>query len=61
MSAKKAPSTSASISAGSGVGSLIEMAAAMLGHPLPPGAGTVLGGMVAGAAHWFQKKRAAAK
>lgn len=31
---------------GTAAGTLIELAAAMTGHPLPPGAGAALGGML---------------
>jgi hypothetical protein len=48
MPRKKAPSNAVTVGGASGTaaGTLIEIAAAMTGHPLPPGAGAALGGML---------------
>lgn len=49
MKRKKAPSRAVKIGApaGAALGAVLDVAAAVSGHPLPPGAGAALGGTLA--------------
>lgn len=56
MSRKPSKELVRSTTIGGGLGGAIELGAFLLGHPLPPGAGAAVAGMLTGAVHWFQKR-----